>query len=263
MNTRLAPRRTTALAGLAAAAALGLSACGGGGGDSADSSTPAATPLADNSTTATALATETRRALSLTQQAAALPRISVSNMLRLAVSQTGTLACDYGGTWGHNSGAVLQINTPYVISFNACSFQPGWVYQGSITATYTLFTPPATAAWTAAYDLTLTGSANGAQRVAGTMDCSYNGGALACSVSDGQRTYDRQITVGSTLNGSYVWRYDSATPVTLNFTNWNDSSGRANVSAPGGLQAVVERLGPDSFRVTVNGGTPYTVTVTG
>ena len=261
--SRLQPLRLCTLA-LAAAA---LAACGGGGGDSAAPLSPVtAAGLGDNVTTATTLATETRRALGVSQGVAGLPVPSARTVLSAVLNGNTSVACPFGGNWTHDVPPLPLPGVPYHLTFAQCAFVDQQAYQGNYTVSYTGFTSLDGVQWSGSFNFTLTAPGQAARVLVGTHACSTQNNTVACTVNDGERLYSGSFSYGGDrIQGSYTWRLGdgTGTDLTLDYTNWTAQGGTATVTGPAGFSATVLRVGANTFTVTIKGGLPYTITLTG
>lgn len=257
-------RSTSAAAAAVVLAAAALAACGGGG----DSSAPAvAEPLlGDNTTTATRLATETRRALSVSQGVAGLPVPSAGAVLSAVLTGNTTVACPFGGSWSHNVPPLPLPGVTYQLSFAQCAFVDQQAYQGNYTVSYSNFTSLDAVRWAGNFNLAFTAPGQPLRQLVGTHECATQSNTVACTVNDGERVYSGSFSyAGDRIQGSYSWRFGTGadTELTLNYANWTAAGGTATVTGPGGFSATVVRTGANSFSVSIKGGVPYSITLTG
>jgi len=259
---------------LAAATAFALLAGCGGGDDAAPTSPVAPVPappsgspppatVGDNSTTAGALATEAGAAIAAAERRASLPGGTPGGVLLdgLPAGVVITTNCGFGGTFTYDYPTTFTGNTTYSITYNNCSYAAGYVFNGSYVINYSRFVSGTDFAWTATYNMSYTGPNNFNYTYAGTQTCSYSGTAYNCTYNDGTRTFGTNwnYSGGVIVSGSYQWSYASGT-YTWTFTNWGATSGSATVTGPN-FNATIVRNSATSVTITINGGTPRTVTI--
>lgn len=268
-STTHGPVRIAAFAAFTALAAMaGLTSCGGGSGSTLEAAA-APTALADNSATATTLATETRRALALSQSVAGLPLPGARSVLSAVLTSTTTVACAFGGSWTHDVPPLPLPATDYHVAFQQCAFADQQPYQGTYTVRYSSFTSLDSVNWSGSFNLSLAVPGQPVQQLVGTHECTTQNSTVNCTVHDGQRSYSGSLNYGAGhLQGSYVWHLgqstgNTPTDLTLNYSNWTTVGGTATVTGPAGFSATVLRTGANSFTVTIQGGQPYSITLTG
>jgi hypothetical protein len=249
----------------------GLTSCGGGSGTAAVTESAAApAALADNPATAATLATETRRALGLSQAVTSLPLPGARSMLSAVLGGATTVACAFGGSWTHDVPLLPLPATDYHLAFQQCAFVDKHLYQGQYTVRYSGFTSLDAVRWSGRFNLSLALPGQPVQQLVGTHECATQNNQVSCTVNDGQRSYSGSLNYGAGgLQGSYVWHLGGAAgpaaplDLTLSYNNWTETGGSATVTGPSGFSATVQRTGPHSFTVTIQGGQPHNITLTG
>jgi Immunoglobulin I-set domain len=234
---------------ISGAAALSVGAPGSGFSD-----TPAA---------ATDLANEAKAAIAAAESKALAPG-GIELIGALPTGVTTTVNCGASGSYTYDAPANFAAGTTYSFTYNNCSFGGGYVFNGSYVITYTAFSVnPYAFAWTIQYNLSYTGPNNFNYSYAGTQSCTYDSNSdYSCTYNDGSRTFQSNFTYSAgTINGSYVWAYGSYGSATYTFNNWTATSGSITVTGPNGFTATIVRTSATTFVVTINGGSPRTITL--
>lgn len=261
---------------LGALLVLGLVACGGGGGDSpapsngggnngGGSSTPVtlgtpSAPLTASNSTATDLTTEAKAAIEAAVGRSQLP--TGVNLTGVPGGAAVTINCSAGGSFTYDYPSTIASGTTYSYTYNNCSYGGGYVYNGSYVLRYDSFVSASNFAWTATYDLRLTGPNNFSYHYTSNQTCSYVNGAASCLVRDNGRTFSADFTYANgVINGTYQWTWGTRGTVTYRFINWGATSGRIEVTGSNGTSAVIVRNSANSFTVTITvNGTTTTYT---
>lgn len=223
--------------------------------------TVAAAALGDNVSTANTLANEAYDAIAAAERKSQLP--GGVELFGLPAGVSTTVACTGGGSYTYDFPTTFTAGTRYSFTYNNCQFITGYFYNGSYTIDYSSFANATNFSWTATYDLRLTGPNNFSYGYAGSQTCSYVNSVASCTYNDGIRTFSSNFSyTGGRISGSYSSAYNSNVTLTYNFSNWTANSGSLSVTGSNGFTATVTRTAINTFSVTINGGTPYVVTIT-
>lgn len=258
--------RLQLLSALAASAAL-LAACGGGSDDPAPappaaSPTPAPPVASPPPASATAtqananrLAQEAYDAIRAAEAQQALPRLPGGVLVETACTNGGSFSYDFPSTFG--------AGTRYTLSYNNCSYAPGYLYNGTYEIVYSNFTSPTNYSFSVNYNLRFTGPGID-YAYTGSQTCTAAGTGLSCTYSDGRRSFDGSFSyTGGTVSGSYSFSDTSLGTLTYTFSGFTATSGTVSVSGSDGFSATITRTGANTFSVVINGSSPFSVTISG
>lgn len=257
---RLRTRSSATLVGLL----VGLLAAGCGGktptAPSGDSGNPTPTAVLTNTNaTATALATEAKNVLSVGLKAAQIP-----TAISLLSAPTGVVTvtnCPAGGNITFDYPTAFTSGTRYTTTYNNCQYATGYAINGTITVTYSSFANAGNFSWTSTYNLNYTGYGF---TYSGSQTCNYVNNVASCYYSEGGRTLGTNFSYNvatNVANGTYSWTYEGAGTVRYTLANWGPTSGTIQVVGANNTSATILRTSANSYSVTINGGTPYTLTL--
>jgi hypothetical protein len=241
-----------------------LAACGGGSDGPAGPTgpVPGAAPTAaisSNETTATALATEAKSALSLAKAVSAAQAINPLGMPTGVIETTQCGATLDTGTMTVNAPATASAGATATITFADCTFVPGMTINGRMTIRIETYTSDTNFTFSATYALSITGDTP--KTLNASQSCSVTPSAVSCGFTYDGRTFEGTVNlIGNVASGTYQWTYSNVGTVRFTLTGWTDTSGTIQVSGANNTTATIVRTGASTFNVTI-GGTMYPVTL--